>query len=58
MNPVNLFYDCGFRAIVKVHLDTAFGGLQHPSFRADPESRISFWIPAFAGMMNLIHANI
>jgi hypothetical protein len=24
----------------------------------DPESRISFWIPAFAGMTTLIYANI
>jgi hypothetical protein len=23
----------------------------------DPESRISFWIPAFAGMTTLIYAN-
>jgi hypothetical protein len=24
----------------------------------DPESRISFWIPAFAGMTTMIYANI
>jgi hypothetical protein len=57
-NPENGFYDClsaVFAGDNSISLLETFG-IRHSGL--DPESRISFWIPAFAGMTNLIHANI
>jgi len=57
-NPENGCDDClsaVFAGENSISLLETFG-IRHSGL--DPESRISFWIPAFAGIKNLINANI
>jgi len=47
-----------FRTIMKPQLEITLGGLNIRHSGLDPESRMYFWIPAFAGMTTPIYANI
>ena len=45
---------CNYESVIR----NTLGGLHIRHSGLDPESRISFWIPAFAGMTTLVYAII